>query len=62
MDKNVKGSYATFVIRNAGIVDEATYLKAENLYESVKGRNVDVEREKDDVGEKEAVGTENVPF
>jgi hypothetical protein len=47
-EKNAKGEYFNFAVANAGYVDEATYKFAEALFETIKDKQLDIEREPDD--------------
>jgi hypothetical protein len=45
METNSKGTYGIYQIRNAGWLDEATYKYAEQVFESIKSKNLIVDRE-----------------
>lgn len=51
MTKNAQGPFAAYVVKNAGEVDQETYMFAEKQYEAFKDKVLDIHREGDEVPE-----------
>lgn len=45
VQKNSKGTFSVFTVSNDGWVDEDTYLYGEGVYEQIKDKTLDIERE-----------------